>query len=129
MKRVVLVIFLVAALSIGFVAYSASLQSALASPIVSNSDVPTIIERRWCVWFPLLCSEPQFPTPQIPQIQPPGPVCLSCPNLDISNLGLNETVILTPFDGSVAVTKVPTATIFGQDIIAQLNRTNITGNP
>jgi hypothetical protein len=54
--------------------------------------------------------------------------CLSCINLDISNLKLNESVILTPFGGSVIVTKVPTEAISSQGMIAQLNRMNVTGD-
>jgi hypothetical protein len=122
MKNHVIILFLILTLSIGFVGYSAS-QSALATP-ATPSGRPTIFDLRPCLLFPDICNL-RLPEDQIPPDQ--GPVCLSCPILDISNLNLNESLILTQFGGSVIVTKVPTESILNQDVVAQLNITNVTG--
>jgi len=115
------------------VGYIASLQSALASPAATPSGRPTIFDlnpRLYCLIFPDICAL-TIPKNEIPRQIPgpiPGPVCLSCPTLDISNLSLNESLILTQIGGSVIVTKVPTESLLNQDVVAQLNISNVTGN-
>lgn len=117
MKDHVFVVFFIVTLSISFVGYSASSQTALATTVAHTYGRPTIFDLYpryyYCLIFPDICnlqfSEDQMPDDQIIDGIPiPGPVCLSCPNLDISNLNLNESLILTQLGGSVIVTKVPT---------------------
>ena len=135
MKHHVVVVFLIVTLSITFVGYSASSQSAQATPAATPLGRPTIFDlnpRLICLIIPIRCEDlrPDVPDPNIPDIPIPGDgqVCLSCSNLDISNLNLNESLILTQFGGSVIVTKVPTESILNQDVVAQLNITDVTGN-
>ena len=93
---------------------------------VPEFDVPKF-DPRFCSFFPAICD--LIFTPIEREVPTPGPVCLSCINLDISNLRLNESLILTPFGGSVILTKVPTETILSKDMVVQLNRMmNVTGN-
>lgn len=60
----------------------------------------------YCSSFPDICDliftiiEKHVPSP--------GPICLSCINFDINGLKLNESVLLTPSNGSVMVTRAPT---------------------
>jgi hypothetical protein len=133
MKHHVFVVFLIVSLSIGSMVYSASLQSAQASPAATPSGRPTIFDLHplsICVLFPDICDPIFVPREQqLPTLGPiPGPVCISCPNLDLGNLNVNESVILTPLGGSIIVTKVPTESLLNQDVVAQLNITNVTGN-
>ena len=135
MKYHVVVVFLIVTLSIAFLGYSASSQSALASPAATPLGRPTIFDlnpRLMCLILPALCELQVDHIPGgIPGQGPgpdPGPVCLSCPILDINNLNLNESLILTDLGGSLIVTKVPTESILNQDVVAQLNITDVTGN-
>ncbi|HKI07104.1 MAG TPA: hypothetical protein VKA09_01790 [Nitrososphaeraceae archaeon] len=125
-------VFLIVTLSIAFVGYSASSQSAQASPAATPLGRPTIFDLNplsICVIFPDICEPIQRDRDiQIEDIPIPGPVCLSCPNLDFGNLNVNESLILTRLGGSVIVTKVPTESILNQDVVAQLNITDVTGN-
>jgi hypothetical protein len=131
MKYHVVVVFLIVTLSISFMGFSASSQSAQATPAATPLGRPTIFDLyplSICVIFPDIC-EPIPEDQQVPTLGPiPGPICLSCPNLDFGNLNVNESVILTPLGRSIIVTKVPTETILNQDVVAQLNITDVTGN-
>jgi hypothetical protein len=127
----VVIVILIMTVSLGIVGYISSIQPALAQ--LTRSRSPTIFDLKpWlfgpsviydpCIQHPLSC---YGDTTRLPDF---GPVCLSCPTLDVSKLKLNESIILTPVGQSVIVTKVPTQDILGQNINAQLNKTIITSN-
>jgi hypothetical protein len=127
-----LVLFLIITLSIGIAGYISSMQPAVAqlfrtgrlSICELNPSLCTIqprvigpVDVSICVRHPEIC-EPTVPPEKWIW---PGP-CLVC------GIKLNESLILTPIDGSVIATKIPTASILSEGMLAQLNRTNGMGN-
>ena len=151
MKYKNLSVLLVVAISVSATGYSSFAQLGLATPMIFSGHPSGIIDldhgaRAYkcnidphsciilmtdpCNIYPWLCDpcilQPWLCHPGVPGQDRPG---FPDPRiLDLSNLRLNESLIVTQMGESTIVTKVPTEDILNQNTFAMLNRTHLAGN-